>query len=215
MQIVATFSGTSNAAAASGNGSITIARRPSTLRWSQPAPIAQGTALSAAQLNATADVPGSFRYTPPAGTVLPAGPGQKLTAVFVPADQGNYTSEPASVTIDVTPAPTPGPAAYRPASLTLSTAGVVRDTANRRTVVTLRISNTGNSGSGPVRIIWAIAANSRVLNMPQSIASIDGLQSRTIDLHLPLDVRKGATTAVLGIYSGNSIGVRSAPVTIP
>src|SRR6185436_15392199 len=37
--------------------------------WANPADIAYGAALSATQLNATASVPGTFVYTPPAGTV--------------------------------------------------------------------------------------------------------------------------------------------------
>ena len=43
------------------------------ITWATPAPIVQGTTLSGAQLNATANVPGTFVYTPSAGTVLPAG----------------------------------------------------------------------------------------------------------------------------------------------
>ena len=38
-----------------------------------PAAITYGTALSATQLDATAPVPGTFVYTPAAGTVLGAG----------------------------------------------------------------------------------------------------------------------------------------------
>jgi hypothetical protein len=41
--------------------------------WGTPAAIAYGTALSGTQLNATANVPGVFVYTPAAGTVLTAG----------------------------------------------------------------------------------------------------------------------------------------------
>jgi hypothetical protein len=38
----------------------------STISWSTPADIVYGTALSATQLNATANVPGSFVYAPAA-----------------------------------------------------------------------------------------------------------------------------------------------------
>ena len=41
-----------------------------TITWATPADIIYGTALSATQLNATATVPGTFVYTPAAGTVL-------------------------------------------------------------------------------------------------------------------------------------------------
>ena len=44
-----------------------------TITWNAPAAISYGTALSSTQLNATANVPGTFAYTPAAGTVLKAG----------------------------------------------------------------------------------------------------------------------------------------------
>ncbi len=46
-----------------------------TITWSNPAGIPYGWPLSATQLNATASVPGTFVYTPAAGTVLNAGIG--------------------------------------------------------------------------------------------------------------------------------------------
>ena len=48
-----------------------------TITWSTPADITYGTALSATQLNATASVPGTFVYTPAAGTVLNAGAARR------------------------------------------------------------------------------------------------------------------------------------------
>ena len=41
--------------------------------WARPATINYGTVLSAAQLNATASIPGTFVYTPASGTVIGAG----------------------------------------------------------------------------------------------------------------------------------------------
>lgn len=76
---------------------------PATISWSTPAPIPYGTPLSATQLNATANVNGSFNYAPPAGTILNAGQ-QTLTAGFTPNQQG-YTASQASVALTVTPAP--------------------------------------------------------------------------------------------------------------
>lgn len=70
--------------------------------WATPAPISQGTPLGPAALNATANVPGPFAYTPSAATVLPAGAGETLNVLFTPADSNNYTAASASVQIDVT-----------------------------------------------------------------------------------------------------------------
>ncbi len=68
--------------------------------WHNPADIFFFTPLSAAQLNATADVPGTFTYTPGPGTLLAVGAGQVLSVEFVPLDP-NYRTVTATVTIDV------------------------------------------------------------------------------------------------------------------
>ena len=74
-----------------------IAKATPSITWTNPAPIAYGTPLSGTQLNATASfngepVPGTFTYTPAAGTVLDAGPDQVLSADFVPDAAGNFDS---------------------------------------------------------------------------------------------------------------------------
>lgn len=82
-------------------GAVELAPAP-TITWSNPDPIAVGTALDDTQLNAAASVAGSFTYTPPAGTILDAGDGQVLTAVFNPANPLSFRSVTTTVTIDVT-----------------------------------------------------------------------------------------------------------------
>ena len=74
------------------------------MTWANPASIVYGTALGASQLNATANVAGTFVYTPAAGTVLNAGAGQTLSVLFTPADLTLYTTASKSVSIDVTKA---------------------------------------------------------------------------------------------------------------
>jgi sugar lactone lactonase YvrE len=78
----------------SGTG---LALATPTITWAQPSPILFGTALSAAQLNATASVPGTFVYTPAAGTVLNVG-AQTLSVTFTPTDTVDYSTVTASVT---------------------------------------------------------------------------------------------------------------------
>ena len=73
------------------------------LTWSPPAQIPFGTALGPDQLNATATVPGTFAYTPAAGTVLPPGPGKQISVVFTPDDPAHYTMMTKTVTIEVLP----------------------------------------------------------------------------------------------------------------
>jgi hypothetical protein len=100
--IVATYSGT---AAFSGSTDSTealvIHKATPVITWSNPADVYLGIALGAAQLDATASVPGMFAYTPPAGTVLPLGSGQPLSAVFSPSDMVDYNSAGTGVLINV------------------------------------------------------------------------------------------------------------------
>jgi hypothetical protein len=96
-----TFSGNINYAPASGTATITISKATPVLTWSNPADITYGTALGAAQLNATANVPGNFNYSPGSGTVLSAGTGQPLLASFTPTDTTNYNPASKNVQINV------------------------------------------------------------------------------------------------------------------
>jgi autotransporter-associated beta strand protein len=73
----------------------------STITWQNPADIVYSTALGSTQLNATANVPGTFAYTPAAGAMLPAGQGQTLNVSFTPADIADYAPATASVVINV------------------------------------------------------------------------------------------------------------------
>src|SRR2546430_9401196 len=66
-----------------------------------PADITYPAALSATQLNATANTPGAFTYTPPATTVLNGGNAQTLSVNFVPTDTTNYNNASKNVLINV------------------------------------------------------------------------------------------------------------------
>jgi hypothetical protein len=83
-----------------------IVKRATTITWANPADITYGTPLSSTQLNATANVPGTFTYSPSAGAVLSAGNGQTLTVSFTPTDSANYAGDTADVQINVAQAPT-------------------------------------------------------------------------------------------------------------
>ena len=72
-----------------------------TLTWASPNPISFGTPLSGTQLDATASVPGTYMYSPAAGTILNTGP-QTLSVTFTPSDNVNYLQATASVLLTVT-----------------------------------------------------------------------------------------------------------------
>jgi len=79
---------------------ITVNAAATTVTWANPAPITYGTALGAAQLDATASVPGTFTYTPALGSIPHAGL-QTLTVAFTPNDSTDYTGSTGSVKIQV------------------------------------------------------------------------------------------------------------------
>jgi hypothetical protein len=80
---------------------IDVMKATPTVAWANPADIIVGTALGAAQLNATSSVPGTFVYSPAAGTVLDPGSSRALTATFAPADAANYNGIAAHAAINV------------------------------------------------------------------------------------------------------------------
>jgi hypothetical protein len=75
------------------------------ISWAGPSAILYGTALGPNYLNATATVPGTFSYSPAAGTVLNAGQGQVLSVTFVPDDINQYAIATGSVSLDILPQP--------------------------------------------------------------------------------------------------------------
>ncbi len=78
----------------------TIGKAMPVITWANPATIPFGTALGATQLNATANVPGTFTYNPPAGTVLASGT-RTLSVLFTPNDTTDYSNATATVSIRV------------------------------------------------------------------------------------------------------------------
>ena len=90
----------SNAAPVTATRLLSIAKATPQLTWAAPGSIAAGTALSGAQLNATANVPGRFTYSPAAGTTFTAGT-YTLGTSFVPSDANDYASTSATVSLAV------------------------------------------------------------------------------------------------------------------
>jgi len=82
--------------------STTLMVTPATpvITWPTPPAISQGTALSATQLDATANVAGTFVYSPAAGTVLATGL-QTLSVTFTPGDTTDYTTATDNVALSV------------------------------------------------------------------------------------------------------------------
>jgi Flp pilus assembly CpaE family ATPase len=100
LSVVFTPKDSVNNAIAQTTVKLTVAKATPIVTWSTPEPIAYGTALSATQLNAVALIPGTFVYTPAAGTVIASGT-QTLSATFMPTDTANYSMAQAAVQLVV------------------------------------------------------------------------------------------------------------------
>ena len=89
-----------NYTANSITGTLNIEEAP-VITWASPAAITYGTALGPDQLDATANVSGTFTYSPSSGTVLNAGNDQVLTLTFVPTESNLYATVMPTETINV------------------------------------------------------------------------------------------------------------------
>ena len=96
-----TPSNTSQYSAGAANVSLTVKQVTPAANWVKPASITSGTALSSAQLNASANIPGTFTYNPAAGTVLSPGT-YNLSATFTPKDAVDYSTATATTQLTVT-----------------------------------------------------------------------------------------------------------------
>jgi MBG domain (YGX type) len=151
-----------------------------TITWNNPAPIVYGTPLSGTQLNATASVPGTFTYSPVAGTVLSAGL-QTLSVTFTPTDSADYSTQTATATLAVNKATltiTPNPASkvYGTANpaFTGTVTGLIpgdaisvgyTSAATTTTVVGVYSSGPnaiGSTTSGPVNILGNTTTSNRL-----------------------------------------------------
>lgn len=96
---------------------LTVTAATPVIMWPAPASSSYGVALSAAQLNASSLVPGTFTYVPAENEVLPAGK-HTLSVKFTPADSTNYLAVSASVPLTIAKAkpvitwPVPTPITY-------------------------------------------------------------------------------------------------------
>ncbi len=80
---------------------LTVNKATLTITWPTPAAISYGTALTGTQLDATSTAPGTFVYSPAAGTVLSVG-SHTLTVTLTPADPANYTASTATAKVTLT-----------------------------------------------------------------------------------------------------------------
>ncbi len=152
---------------------LTVSQAMPTVTWATPASITYGTALSGTQLDATANTPGTFAYTPASGTILNGGT-TTLSVVFTPTDTVDYTKATNTVNLVVSQAPLTVTANNKTktygqtvtfAGTEFTTSGLVN--GNTVTGVTLTSSGTGATasvGSSPYSIVPSAAVGSGLAN---------------------------------------------------
>jgi len=86
------------------NGILTVTQAVPLVIWTNPAPVLYGAALASNQLNAAANVPGSFAYNPTNSRVLNSGTNT-LSVIFTPTDTVDYSSATNTVGLVVSKAP--------------------------------------------------------------------------------------------------------------
>jgi hypothetical protein len=149
--LTVTFTPTDSVDYASTGAAVALVVNKATpiITWPTPAPITYGTALSSIQLDATANVSGTFVYTPPSGTLLAVG-NQTLSVTFTPTDSVDYISATKQVTLVVTqPAITLSPSSLNFGNVTLGGAGLLTETVTNTGSTTLKITNVSMTfGSG-------------------------------------------------------------------
>ncbi len=119
----------SNYAVSLINGTLSVG---TIVTWTNPAAILYGTPLGAGQLDATANVPGSFAYSPNSGTVLDTGT-YTLSAVFTPTDTNDFQPATNNVSLVVSPA-----------ALTVTAANATRQAGTANPVFTGTITGLQN-----------------------------------------------------------------------
>ncbi|WP_165252755.1 Ig-like domain-containing protein [Paludisphaera soli] len=163
---------------------IDVLKATPTLTWSVPAPITYGTPLGSSQLNATASVPGGFAYTPGAGAILNAGPGQRLSATFTPADAANFNGVVLTTSIDVLKA--------TPTITWAAQAAIVYGTPLGPSQLNATASAPGAFSYSPAAGTVLRAGAGRVLSVAFSPA--DSANYTTVGLSTTIDVRKATLT---------------------
>jgi len=189
-----------------------------TITWPAPSTLIYGVPLSAAQLNAAASatlisglqgtgssglltttpVPGTWSYSPAAGTVL--GPGmQTLSVTFTPTNIGktytNYTIATASVPILV-------------GAVTITTTGALSTIPGGYQMV-VTVKNTGNVTAPNVQLTAATLGTAPGATIPASLGDIASGGSASVTLTFPSSAGADGAAVVerlFGTYNGGTFG---------
>lgn len=189
-----------------------------TLTWAAPPTIIAGVPLSSDQLNAlatvtqisgmngpgtsgwmvTSQVPGTFSYSPAAGTMLSPG-AQTLSVTFTPTNIGtkytNFTAATATVPVLV-------------GSVTITSTGALSKVAGGYQMV-VTVKNTGNVTAPNVQLTGATLGSTSGSPLPASLGDIPSGGSATTTLTFPSSTGSdgaGVVQKLAGTYDGGTFG---------
>lgn len=225
--LTVTFNPTDSADLNPATASVTIQVSQATpaLTWASPAPIVYGTALGAAQLDATASVAGTFAYSPTAGALLGAGP-HTLSVTFTPADTVDYAMATANTTQTVEQAtpvlswPTPAPISYgtllgaTQLDATASVPGNFQYLPAAGAILPAGAQTLSATFTPADSVDYAVASTSVVLNVSQATPIINWTPAGTIAVGMTLTSAQLDATANVGgtfVYSPAAVSTVDSP----
>lgn len=188
---------TTNYNAAFAEREITVNKANPVISWNTPAAITYGTALSAAQMNASANVAGSFEYSVAVNTVLNAGT-HTLSVTFTPSDANNYNSATEQVQIVVNKA-NPVISWNTPAAITYGT-----------TLSASQLNASLTTGDGELKYDHTIGEmlNAGTHTLQVDVAATDNYNAASKSVQLTVDKADAAITVngYSGVYDGSAHG---------
>jgi hypothetical protein len=214
-------------------GTATVTKATPVITWPTPASVVAGTKLSGTQLNATASslggsVPGTFVYSPPAGTTLTAGT-TPLSVTFTPADGTDFTGASASQNIVVTSSVitvsaanvavtfgAPNPATFSAAVTGGSVSGAASCSTQRNELSpagTYPITCTQGTLSGPAGTTFTFVAGT--LTVSYSSACLTGTINGgvTVGGNQAICIGQGATVnGPVNVAAGGSLDIEGAKI---
>jgi len=191
------------------------------ITWSAPASIVYGTPLGTAQLDGSANVPGTFAYTPAAGAILDVDSGQTLSVTFTPQDATDYTPAAATTTITInqaTPILEVADAGGRfdgspfPASVTIAGAVAGVDSTPAPSLDNVTPTLTYDDGSGTAGTSLGPAPPSAP-GTYTVVAAYPGNVEYSAVLSTPLTFTIGQGAATLALASSGGSAVYGQPVS--
>jgi len=188
--VTAVWAGNSNyGAVTSGALTQVVNKATPPVSWNTPAAVAYGTALTSVQLDATASVPGSFAYSPAAGTVFAVG-AQTLSVTFAPTDTTDYNTAAATVALTVNKA-TPTITWAAPGAITSGTA--------------LSATQLDATASVPGSFAYSPAVGTVLAAGAQTLTAIftptDAVDYNTASVSVTLTVNQGISTLSINATS--------------